>query len=177
MENQQVTSPRDRLNRDHHKSFDLSTKIHWVYSQGPMKLLKVTQRARHVTISLLVFNVGVEKQPTVYVWRLPFRLSVIKSYLMKNSLSLDESKDVNLTKMLLSNMLEHEQFSELLMFRILEVTKSLAFELGEIVPQTSVVSQGSSFDPTIILRNSGFRNNNAFIGEIKNNMRVSVGKV
>lgn len=174
MENQQVTSPRDQVNRDQHKSLDLSTKTHWVYSQGPLKLLKVTQRARHVTISLLRFNVGVEKQSTVYVWRLPFKLSVIKSYLMKNTLSHDESKDIHLNKMLLSDMLEHEKFSELLMFRILEVTKSLAFELGDLAPQTSTVDPGSSFDPTIFLRSSNFRDSNIFIKEIKNNMQCSV---
>jgi hypothetical protein len=166
MHKQQETESRERLNRDYHKSFDKSTKIHWVYSQGSMKLLKVAQRTRHVTISLICFNVGEEKQVVVYVWILPFRLSIIKSYLMKNELSSDELRDPVLSKMLLSNMLAHEKFSELLLFRILEVTKSLAYELGEIIPQKSVVTPGSSFDPVPALQSSNFRDNNVFINDI-----------
>ena len=173
MQTQQTEVPYSRLNRDYHKSFDKSTNIHWVYTQGNMKLLKIKQKIDHVTVSLLCFNhrINMESdlQTCVSVWKLPFKLIVFQTYLSIKLLS-EEEKNSGLFDVLSSNLPMHQKFSKLMLFRINHVVDSLKKEAGNnchgLTPVINAVVKGSSFDPTNFLNRPDFRDSNTFMHEV-----------
>lgn len=160
---------RERLNRIHHKSYDKSKNIHWTFSQGQMLLLKITQKTNHVTISLVRFNIGQEKQTVVSVWNLPFKLDVLKIYLMQKDLSEDDRKVLFLT-LRPSKILMHQIFSELMYSRINNIVEALkqstVLDNPKLVVTTSPVIPGTTFDPSIFLNSKSFIDHNSFIEDV-----------
>ncbi len=90
----------------------------WFFQQAGVRLLNISQQFDHVNVTLLRYTNSAAIFSTETVWKLPFKLKHIKSYLLFPYLSEEEKDDKELLAMLGSLKSCQLKFEELMAYRI-----------------------------------------------------------
>lgn len=155
--------------RGRNNTQNADTNERWFYQQAGVKILQISQDNNNlVNVTLLRHTDSRDVFSSVTVWKLPFKLKHLKTFLMHPFLS-DIEKEA-LSERLAGLSTDQFKFEKLMFYRLTEICKALPY-----TTRIENYSRGISTDNDWSYRLCSDRSVNNFIAEVmeKNNIKLS----
>ena len=123
---QRYRGQRANVNARRNPSDNRDQSERWTYQQCGVKLLQITQDHNMVNVTLLRYTGNSAMFSTATVWKLPFRLKHLKTFLMHPYLS-EEEKEA-LSERLMGMSTDQFKFEHLMAYRLTAICKALPIE-------------------------------------------------